>query len=71
MNPGSEAMDVTEAIPNANISTDADLYREEAARARRYAAATKDKAVIGRLNQIAELYEALAAGQQATQTDLD
>jgi hypothetical protein len=39
--------------PNTTVSTDADLFREEAERARRFAAAMSDKSVIERLNQIA------------------
>ena len=42
-----------ETLPNTTISTDATLFREEAERARRYAAAMIDKKVIDRLNEIA------------------
>ena len=52
-----------ETLPNTTISTDARLFREEAERARRYAAAMIDKKVIDRLNEIAALYDELAAGQ--------
>jgi hypothetical protein len=57
--------------PNTTASTDADLFREEAERARRFAAAMSDKNVIHRLNQIAALYDALAAGQDPGPTDRD
>jgi hypothetical protein len=59
------------ADPNTTISTDADLFREEAARARRYAAAMTDKSVSERLNQIAAMYDDLAAGQESGPTDRD
>jgi hypothetical protein len=36
------------AAPHATVSTDATLFREEAERARRYAAAMTDKKVIDR-----------------------
>jgi hypothetical protein len=55
--------------PNTNATTDAELFREEAERARRFAAAMSDQAVISRLNQIAALYDALAAGQDPGPTD--
>ena len=45
------------------------LFREEAERARRYAAAMTDKKIIGRLNEIATLYDELAAGQNPGPTD--
>ena len=53
------------------VSTDATLFREEAERARRYAAAMTDKKVIHVLNQIAALYDQLAAGQGPGPTDRD
>jgi hypothetical protein len=62
---------MTATIPNATHATDADLFREEAERARRYAAAMTDKTVSQRLNQIAALYEALANGQDPGPTDRD
>jgi hypothetical protein len=43
----------------------------EAERARRYAAAMTDKKVIDRLNEIAALYDELAAGQDPGPTDRD
>jgi hypothetical protein len=58
-------------LPNSTLSTDADLFREEAERARRYAAAMTDKAVIERLNRIAALYDELATGQDPSPTDRD
>jgi hypothetical protein len=58
-----------ETLPNTTITTDATLFREEAARARRYAAAMTDKKIIDRLNQIAALYDELAAGQDPGPTD--
>ena len=64
-------LNMTETIANTTISTDADLFREEAERARRYAAAMTDKKVSERLNQIAALYEALATGQNPGPTDRD
>jgi hypothetical protein len=62
---------MSDALPNTTVSTEADLFREEAARARRYAAAMTDKTVIDRLNQIAALYDALALGQDPGPTDRD
>jgi hypothetical protein len=58
-------------LPNTTVSTGATLFREEAERARRYAAALTDKKVINRLNEIAALYEELAAGQDPGPTDRD
>ena len=58
-------------LPNTTISTDATLFREEAERARRYSAAMIDKKVIDRLNEIAALYDELAAGQDSGLTDRD
>ena len=52
---------MSETLPNTTVSTDATLFREEAERARRYAAAMTDKKVIDRLNEIAALYDELAA----------
>ena len=60
-----------ETSPNTTISTDATLFREEAERARRYAAAMTDKKVIDRLNAIAALYDELAVGQNLGPTDRD
>jgi hypothetical protein len=60
---------MSETLPNTAVSTDA--TREEAERARRYAAAMTDKKVIDRLNEIAALYEELAAGQDPGPTDRD
>lgn len=60
-----------EELPNTTISTDATLFREEAERARRYAATMIDKKVIDRLNEIAALYDELAAGQDSALTDRD
>ena len=56
-------------LPNTTITTDATLFREEAERARRYAAAMTDKKIIDRLNEIAALYDELAAGQDPGPTD--
>ena len=61
--------DMNEMLPNTTVSTDATLFREEAGRARRYAAAMTDKKVIDRLNEIAALYDELAAGQDPGPTD--
>ena len=58
-----------ETLPNTTITTDATIFREEADRARRYAAAMTDKKIIDRLNQIAALYDELAAGQDPGPTD--
>jgi hypothetical protein len=52
-----------ETLPNTTISTDAALFREEAERARRYAAAMIDKKVIDRLNEIAALYDGSRPGK--------
>jgi hypothetical protein len=60
-----------ETLPNTTVSTDATLFREEAQRARRYAAAMTNKDVIDRLNEIAALYDKLAAGQDPGPTDRD
>ena len=63
---------MSETLPNTTVSTDATLFREEAERARRYAAAmTGQKKAINRLNEIAALYEELAAGQNPGPTDRD
>jgi hypothetical protein len=62
---------MNEALPNTTVSTDATLFREEAGRARRYAAAMTDKKVIDCLNEIAALYDELAAGQDPGPTDRD
>jgi len=60
---------MNETLPNTMVSTDATLFREEAERARRYAAAMTDKKVIDRLKEIAALYDELAAGQEPGPTD--
>jgi hypothetical protein len=64
-------IDMNEMLPNTTVSTDATLFREEAGRARRYAAAMTDKKVIDRLKEIAALYDELAAGQDPGPTDRD
>ena len=64
-------IDMNEMLPNTTVSTDATLFREEAGRARRYAAAMTDKKVIDRLNEIAALYDEFAAGQDPGPTDRD
>ena len=64
-------IDMNEMLPNTTVPTDATLFREEAGRARRYAAAMTDKKVIDRLNEIAALYDELAAGQDPGPTDRD
>jgi hypothetical protein len=61
---------MTDTIPST-VSTNADLFREEAERARRYAAAMTDQKVSDQLNRIAALYEALASGQTPGPTDRD
>jgi hypothetical protein len=74
MDPRREAqrwIDMTDTIPNTTLSTNADLFREEAERARRYAAAMTDKTVAERLHHIAAFYDELAAGQDAGPTDRD
>ena len=43
---------MNERLPNTTASTDATLFREEAERARRYAAAMIEKKVIDRLNEM-------------------
>jgi len=55
--------------PNTIISTQADLFREEAERARRYAATMTDQKIIGQLQLIASLYDGLAAGQHPGPAD--
>jgi hypothetical protein len=62
---------MSETLSNTTVSTDATLFREEAERARLYAAAMTDKKVINRLNEIAALYEELAAGRDPGPTDRD
>jgi hypothetical protein len=62
---------MSETPPNTTISGNADLFREEAERARRYAAAMTDRSVIDQLNRIAALYEALATAQDPGPTDRD
>jgi hypothetical protein len=62
---------IVKKLPNTTASSDASIFREEAERARRYAAAMTDKKVIDRLNQIAALYEELAAGQDLGPADRD
>jgi len=61
---------MTDTIPST-ISTDADLFREEVQRARRYAAAMTDRKVIDQLKWIATLYDALAIRQDLGPTDRD
>jgi hypothetical protein len=55
--------------PNPTISTSADLFQEEAERARRFAATMTDQKIIAQLNQIAALYEELAADQHLGRND--
>ena len=69
--PRKRYIDMNETPPNTTVSTDATLFREEAERARRYAAAMTDRKVIDRLNEIAALYDELAAGQDPGPTDRD
>jgi hypothetical protein len=57
--------------PNTTISTPADLFREEADRARRFVATMTDQKIIAQLNQIAALYEELAAGQHPGSDERD
>jgi hypothetical protein len=59
------------APPNTIISSPADLFREEAERARRFAASVSDYKVIEQLNLIASLYETLATAQHPGPTDRD
>jgi hypothetical protein len=56
---------------NTTQATTADLFREEAGRARRYAAAMTDAAVIEKLAGIARIYEELAAAQMPGPNDRD
>jgi len=58
-------------MANTTVSTNATLFRDEAERVRRYAAAMTDQKVIDRLNEIAALYDELAAGQDPAPTDRD
>jgi hypothetical protein len=55
--------------PNTTISTQADLFREEAERARRYAATMTDQKIVAQLQAIASLYDELAVGQHPGPTD--
>ena len=57
--------------PNTAMSAHADLFREEAERARRYAASAADRNVIEQLHRIAQIYEMLAAGQHPGPADRD
>ena len=61
---------MADTVPST-VSTNADLFREEAERARRYAAAMTDQKVSDQLNRIAALYDALAAGQTPGPSDRD
>jgi hypothetical protein len=61
---------MADTIPST-VSTNADLFREEAERARRYAAATTDQKISDQLNRIAALYDELAAAQTPGPTDRD
>jgi hypothetical protein len=61
---------MADTIPST-ISTNADLFREEAERARRYAAAMTDQNVSDQLNRIAALYDSLTAAQTPGPTDRD
>jgi hypothetical protein len=61
---------MADTIPEAIPST-ADLFREEAERARRYAAAMTDKKISDQLYRIAGLYDALALGQVPGPGDRD
>jgi hypothetical protein len=61
---------MADTIPST-VSTNADLFREEAERARRYAAAMTDQNVSDQLNRIAALYDALASGQTPGPADRD
>jgi hypothetical protein len=56
---------------NTTISSDGDLFREEAERARRHAAAATDRQIIEQLNLIASLYDKLAAGQNPSPVERD
>jgi hypothetical protein len=61
-----------DALPqNTTISTPGDLFHEEAERARRFAATMTDQKMIANLNQIAALYDELAAGQHPGPADRD
>ena len=60
-----------ETLPNTTLSSDAALFREEAERARGYAAAATDKKVIDRLNQIAAIYDELARVAPSPIVDLN
>jgi hypothetical protein len=62
---------MAELLPHTALSTHAELFREEAERARRYAATMTDRKIIGQLNAIAALYEELAAGQTPGPKDRD
>jgi hypothetical protein len=57
-------------LANASTST-ADLFRDEAARARRFARAMTDRKVIDQLHRIAALYDELSAGQALDPRDRD
>ena len=69
--PAEQTFNMDEMPPNTTVSIDATLFREEAERARRCAAAMTDKKVVDRLNEIAALYDELAAGQDPGPTDRD
>jgi hypothetical protein len=58
-----------ETLPEHHDHHRCRAFREEAKRARRYAAAMADKKIIDRLNEIAALYDELAAGQDPGPTD--
>lgn len=58
-------------MPIATAARNADLFREEAERARRLAAAMRDRGVIEKLHDVAAIYDVLAAGQGVGPTDRD
>ena len=58
-------------VPNAACASGAILFREEAERARRLAAAMRDRKVIEQLRRVAAIYDVLAVGQGVGPTDRD
>lgn len=67
----SDLPNTTLTTSNTTLTTEADLFREEAARARRYAAAMTDRKIIDQLHRIADLYDRLSLGQDPGPTDRD
>jgi hypothetical protein len=62
---------MNERLPNTTASTDATLFREEAGTSSSLRSRDSGKKVIDRWDEIAALYDELAAGQDPGPTDRD